>query len=218
MSKFFSALKNFAKKVLEYLKQAKIEYLVIIGAVILDLVSKGIIQSTMKVGETIVVIPNFLEFYFTYNKAAAFSFDFGLSEVLGQEGVATVFIIVTILALILYGFILYKIRSRRLIARIAFALIIGGAIGNLYDRIAFNMVRDFIRIVYFGLNIPLLGGTGFAIFNLADAFLVIGVFVFIFYILFLENKDAKRLEQQSEKTQNLDNVSEKIQPNGEELW
>ena len=79
------------------------------------------------------------------------------------------------------------------------------------------MVRDFIRIVYFGLNIPLLGGTGFAIFNLADAFLVIGVFVFIFYILFLENKDAKRLEQQSEKTQNLDNVSEKIQPNGEEL-
>ena len=217
MSKVLSVLKNFAKKVWEYLKQAKIEYLVIIGAVILDLVTKGIIQATMKVGEKIVIIPNFLEFYFTYNTAAAFSFDFGLSEVLGKDGVVTVFIIVTILALILYGFILYKIRNRRLFARIAFALIIGGAIGNLYDRIAFCMVRDFIRIVYFGLNIPLLCGTGFAIFNLADAFLVIGVFMFIFYVLFLETKDSKRVELEGENAQNIDNVSENIQPNGEEL-
>lgn len=217
MKKVLLVLKNIAKKVFAYLKQAKIEWLIIVGAVALDLISKAIIQSTMKVGESIVIIPNFLEFYFTYNKAAAFSFDFGLSKILGQEGVMTVFIIITFLALILFGFVLYRLRNRRLIARVAFALIIGGAIGNLYDRIAFSMVRDFIRIVYFGLNIPFLGGTGFAIFNFADAFLVIGVFVYIFYVLFMETKDVARLEKSSEKEQNIDNVLEETQPNGEEL-
>lgn len=215
MSKVANFLKNTAKKIFAYLKQAKIEYLVIVGAVILDLVSKGIIQSTMKEGETVVVIPKFLEFYFTYNDAAAFSFDFGLSDILGQEGVMTVFIVVTILSIFLYGFILYKIRNRRLFARVAFALIIGGAIGNLYDRIAFSMVRDFIRIVYFGLNIPLLGGTGFAIFNLADAFLVVGVIMYIVYVLFMESKDNKTEDKDSQIDEKVDTVLENNEQIGE---
>lgn len=242
MNKFLNGVKTFAKKVWEYLKLAKIEYLVIIAAIAVDLVSKAIIQATMYEGETLVLIPNFLEFYFTYNKAAAFSFDFGLSSLVGKEGVTIAFIIVTFLSLGLFGFVLYKIRERGLWPRIAFALIIGGAIGNLYDRIAFSMVRDFIRIVYFGYDIPALGGTGFAVFNIADACLVIGVIMYVFYVLFLENKDRLRMEKaqktaqvQSENTdgqvvENIDNevvenveitenptnVAEKIEQNEEE--
>ena len=214
MNKFLNTVKTFAIKVWEYLKRAKIEYLVIIGAIAVDLISKAIIQSTMKEGETLVLIPNLLEFYFTYNKAAAFSFDFGLSSLVGKEGVAVAFIIVTFLSLGLFGFVLYKIRERGLWPRIAFALIIGGAIGNLYDRIAFSMVRDFIRIVYLGFDIPALGGTGFAIFNIADACLVIGVIMYVFYVLFLENKDRARMEKASKTEQiQLENTSNEIGEN-----
>ena len=196
-NKFLNFTKKVATSVWTYLKHARVEFIVIILAVAVDLITKGIIQSTMKVGETVVLIPNFLEFYFTYNTAAAFSFDFGLGQAIGQEGVMVVFIVMTFLSLGLFGFIMYKLKNRRLWARICFALIIGGAIGNLYDRMAFSMVRDFIRIVYFGLEIPYLGSS-FAVFNIADACLVIGVIMFVVYVLFLETKDKARIKAKNE--------------------
>ncbi|MBE5732905.1 MAG: signal peptidase II [Clostridiales bacterium] len=196
-NKFLNFTKKVATSVWTYLKHARVEFIVIILAVAVDLITKGIIQSTMKVGETVVLIPNFLEFYFTYNTAAAFSFDFGLGQAIGQEGVMVVFIVMTFLSLGLFGFIMYKLKNRRLWARICFALIIGGAIGNLYDRMAFSMVRDFIRIVYFGLEIPNLGSS-FAVFNIADACLVIGVIMFIVYVIFLETKDKARIKAKNE--------------------
>ena len=226
-NKFVNVIKKIATSVWSYIKHARVEFIVIILSIAVDLISKGIIQSTMKEGETLVLIPNFLEFYFTYNKAAAFSFDFGLGQVIGQDGVMTFFIITTFISIGLFGFIMYKLKNRSLWARVCFALIIGGAIGNLYDRMAFSMVRDFIRIVYFGLEIPYLG-TSFAVFNIADACLVIGAIAFVVYILFMENKDKARLEKECEKvekttenetienpqiTENVDNVSEIMQQN-----
>ena len=226
-NKFVNVIKKITTSVWSYIKHARVEFIVIILSIAVDLISKGIIQSTMKEGETLVLIPNFLEFYFTYNKAAAFSFDFGLGQVIGQDGVMTFFIITTFISIGLFGFIMYKLKNRSLWARVCFALIIGGAIGNLYDRMAFSMVRDFIRIVYFGLEIPYLG-TSFAVFNIADACLVIGAIAFIVYILFMENKDKARLEKECKKaekttenetienpqiTENVDNVSEIMQQN-----
>ena len=226
-NKFVNVIKKIATSVWSYIKHARVEFIVIILSIAVDLISKGIIQSTMKEGETLVLIPNFLEFYFTYNKAAAFSFDFGLGQVIGQDGVMTFFIITTFISIGLFGFIMYKLKNRSLWARVCFALIIGGAIGNLYDRMAFSMVRDFIRIVYFGLEIPYLG-TSFAVFNIADACLVVGAIAFIVFILFMENKDKARLEKECEKaekttenetienpqiTENVDNVSEIMQQN-----
>jgi signal peptidase II len=164
----------------------------------------------MKEGETVVLIPNFLEFYFTYNTAAAFSFDFGLGQAIGQDGVMIVFIVTTFLSLGLFGFVMYKLKNRRLWARICFALIIGGAIGNLYDRMAFSMVRDFIRIVYFGLEIPNLGSS-FAVFNIADSCLVIGVIMFIVYVLFLETKDKARIKAINDVKVSNENMEEPIE-------
>ncbi|MBO5224237.1 MAG: signal peptidase II [Clostridia bacterium] len=217
-NKFLNFIKKLGKGVWEYLKQAKTEYIIIVIALAVDLISKGIIQSTMKEGETIVLIPNFLEFYFTYNKAAAFSFDFGLGGLIGQDGVMTVFIITTIISVLIFGFILYKLRFRRLFARVCFALIIGGALGNLYDRIAFSMVRDFIRIVYFGLEIPYLG-TSFAVFNIADACLVVGAIAFVVYMLFMEGKDSKELadQKQEESSVNADQTTEQSEEKQAEL-
>jgi signal peptidase II len=174
-----------------------VEYIVILLAIAVDLITKAVIQATMQEGETIVIIPRFLEFHFTYNTAAAFSFDFGLGGLIGKQGVMTVFIITTVISVLLFGFIMYKLKNRSLWARLAFALIIGGAIGNLYDRIVFAKVRDFIQIVYFGLE--LFGSTSFAVFNVADACLVVGAIMFVVYVLFLEGKDKKNVKDQDKK-------------------
>lgn len=195
----------FLKKVISYLKKAKVEYIVILSAIFVDLLSKGIVQLTMEEYECIPIIPNFLEIFFVYNDKAAFSFDFGLSALVGKDGVVTAFIIITSIAIIAFIYILYRYRNKRLLGRIALALVIGGAIGNLYDRIFIGRVRDFIQIVYFGLDIPFLGGESFAVFNIADACLVIGVILLAIFIVFFD-KEVKEKNKKTETKINNNNA------------
>lgn len=213
------------KKIIAYLKKAKVEYIVILSAIFVDLLSKGIIQATMEEYQSITVIPNFFELFFVYNTKAAFSFDFGLTALVGKDGVITAFIIITSIAISVFIYVLYKYRNKSLLGRIALALVIGGALGNLYDRIFIGRVRDFIQIVYFGLDIPLLGGESFAVFNIADACLVIGIILFAVFIVFLDKdvvkKDSKIETVNSDSTsnslvkENLENIESNTITNGE---
>ena len=66
---------------------------------------------------------------------------------------------------------------------IAFGLIIGGIVGNLIDRVFLGYVRDFLSFKIFSYNYP--------IFNFADIFIVIGVFLLIIAILKGEDNNAK---------------------------
>ncbi len=186
-----TGFKKFLTKCLDYLIQAKVELIVVVAAIFVDLLTKGIVQANMSEGQVVTLIPNFLEWCFVYNDKAAFSFDFFLSDAVGIEGVRIIFIIVTFLALAAFCFILYKIRMRHAFSRVALALVIGGAVGNLYDRMFVGRVRDFIQIVFFGLDIDFLGGKSFAVFNVADSCLVIGVIMLIVYILFAEKFEKR---------------------------
>jgi signal peptidase II len=84
-----------------------------------------------------------------------------------------VFFIVTNVFLTLGAFAAWfffiLVRKENILFNIGFALFISGAIGNLYDRIAFGYVRDFINLPFFP-----------PVFNIADACLTIGTGVFIF--------------------------------------
>ena len=197
------------KKILAYLKKAKLEYIIIVSALVLDLLSKTIIQSTMQEGQTVTLIPKFLNFTFCYNNKAAFSFDFGLGSILGAQGVIIAFIVLTVIAVGGFGYFLYRIKDSHWLGRVALALIIGGALGNLWDRIFIGQVRDFIEIVYFGFYIEILGGYSFAIFNIADACLTVGVIAFIVFVLFYD-KELK-------KTPKAEKDSNSIQENNDEI-
>jgi signal peptidase II len=212
-----TAFKKNLKKCLDYVAHAKAELIVIAAAIFVDLLTKGIVEANMSEGQVVSVIPNFLEWCFVYNDKAAFSFDFFLSNVVGLDGVRVIFIIITIFALAAFGFILYKIRMRHGFSRIALALVIGGAIGNLYDRLFVGRVRDFIQVVFFGLDIEFLGGRSFAVFNIADSCLVIGVIMLMVYIVFTEAfekhnpralKSANSTEQNTVLTANSIETSE----------
>ena len=156
---------NLLSSVKQYLKISLLETIIILAVVLGDLISKSVVSKALCDGESFTLIPKFLHFTYTKNYAAAFSFDFGLSKLVGSGGVRIFFIVLTFLALGLFFYMLFSAKQGNKFYRISLALIIGGAIGNLYDRIFYGFVRDFIDVEYFGKK--LFGSYHFAIFNIA---------------------------------------------------
>lgn len=179
---------SFFVKLWSYLKYAWRELLAIVVVAVVDLVSKNIVENTMTEGQKITVIPGLFSFYFTYNEKAAYSFAFGLDKVLTPDQLISFFVITTIIALIAFGFILWIFRKRNQMVRIALGMIIGGALGNLIDRMVLRKVRDFLCLTVFGKDI-------FGSFNVADMALVFGVILFAIYFIFLFDKDEEKLKE-----------------------
>lgn len=88
--------------------------------------------------------------------------------------------IVMIIALFIFN---YFIKRKTWWYCISFGFVMGGALGNLYDRLVYNEVRDFIFLDFW---------PSFPTFNLADSFLCVGAVMLAIYILFMaEKKDEK---------------------------
>ena len=88
--------------------------------------------------------------------------------------------LISVLILIYLLFELFRSKSEEKLTNYSLSLIIGGLLGNLYDRVFLGCVRDFFDFTLFD--------KGFAIFNVGDAFIVIGCFMFIISV-FLEVKN-----------------------------
>lgn len=147
----------------------------IIALVALDQGIKYWVEQTMALHEEIPLLP-FLSLLHARNPGVAFSMlssfpDFGL--------------IVLSLAIIAFvAFLWWKTKPDRKLARLGFLLVIGGAVGNLIDRVRFHYVIDYI---YFHIGDVF----SFAIFNLADAFITIGAVLIIADELFAWVKERK---------------------------
>lgn len=133
----------------------------IVGAIVAaDQLSKYIVASMMEVGQSISLIRGFLSITYVRNPGAAF----------GMFPYRTVvFIIVTLLVI---GTIIYYYRALPedfTMLRLGLALQLGGALGNLIDRVRSVYVIDFIDIKFFP-----------PVFNLADISIVLGVIIFLF--------------------------------------
>lgn len=92
------------------------------------------------------------------------------------------FFVMTVVGLPVFVFMLWRSRTRSVWGQVAFAFIIGGTIGNAIDRLFLaesgfftGAVRDFVQVTWF-----------FGIFNMADSFLVVGVFSALLAILFFD--------------------------------
>lgn len=134
-----------------------------IGIVLLvDQMSKFILEAFLNLGDSVTIIPGFFSITYVRNTGAAFSI---------LEGKMIFFYIITIVAVIAMTYYLIKTPKERLWQRLSLILMISGALGNFIDRMAFQYVRDFLDFTIFGYD--------FAIFNLADTFLVIGVLLLL---------------------------------------
>ncbi len=148
------------------LSHIKIFLLTALGSFFLDLISKEIISSMMGLHESIPIIDNIFRLTYIKNEGIAFGLLQGIPHIL-------LFISIIVLAIIIY--LTKRISTQKIPIQVAFGLIIGGALGNILDRIRFSSVRDFLDV---GLNQSL----RWPIFNIADSVVFIGVIlILIFY-------------------------------------
>jgi signal peptidase II len=137
----------------------------------------GIDVKGMGLGSSINVIGDFLRFTYIENPGMAMGIDFGMKAVL------SIFSIVAVIGIFVF---LYMMRQERLGFRLSLALILGGAIGNLIDRIFYGVlfgegtllhgrVVDFIDVDFFHIDFLGYHLTRFFVFNLADSAVTIGV-------------------------------------------
>ena len=140
-------------------------YLISLSIFLLDILTKNYIQNKIMYGDQ-VEITSFLSFVHFQNAGAAFSF---LSD---QGGWQRYFLIViSLLAVIYIPWLINQYKKNMLIV-IGLLLILGGAIGNLYDRISYGYVIDFIYFHIAEFYWPA--------FNVADSAISIGVLLFLY--------------------------------------
>lgn len=185
-------MKNFLKK---YPKIYAIRYgiltTIIVGlSVLVDLLSK--IFTDGKFG--INILGEFLKFNSTHNYGAAYG-------IFSGQGIGL--IIVTSIVLVVILIYNYFHKNKTVLYSISAGLIIGGAIGNLIDRIFLGYVRDFIKFSIFNFTC-----------NIADICLTFGVVLFAIYLLFFDMKLLKKNNKKIEEStqENQDNNTEQNNP------
>ncbi|MEK6682540.1 MAG: signal peptidase II, partial [Nitrospirota bacterium] len=149
-----------------------IKYIIILiitlPVIVLDQLTKFYIQKSMKLHQSIKVIDGLFDITYVLNKGAAFSFLADKPAVF----TAPFFIIVSVIAIGIIGFLFYKTEKNDYVSLIAFALLLGGSIGNLIDRIRHGAVTDFLDFYFHQYHWPA--------FNVADSAITTGVFLFLF--------------------------------------
>ncbi len=139
---------------------------------VLDQITKYIILKTMMLHDSIPVMPGYFSLTHIQNPGGAFGFLAGQSPDVRRM----IFIFVSFIALCLI-FYLYSTtpRTNSFLAT-GFAMIFGGAVGNLFDRVRFGKVVDFLDFYVGNLHWPA--------FNIADSAISIGMGIFVFHLLF----------------------------------
>lgn len=149
--------------------------LVLIACIIFDLIAKK-----LTVGIDKDAIPGFFKFLYTQNTGAAWSMFSGNTVAL---------IVISVIIIALLGVYVFASKTKNALFYVSLGLIVGGAVGNLIDRIFLGYVRDFIKLEF--MNFP--------IFNTADCFLTVGVVCLVVYYLIEVVKESKKKKEREQK-------------------
>ena len=149
--------------------------------IVSDQITKYLIDSTMRLGERIEIISNFLDIRYVTNTGAAF----GIMAKL-PDGARLPFLIgVSIIAMLLILYLFVKAEGDRISYQVSLALVFSGAVGNLIDRVWLGAVRDFVDAHIYGLHWP--------VFNVADSAITVGIIILAYELLIRE----PRLEREA---------------------
>jgi signal peptidase II len=161
----------------------------------------------MYYGESISVIGNIFKITFIENPGMAFGFNPGSDFKLW----ISVFSLIASIGLIVY---LYIVRNKSLSLRIALAMILGGAVGNLIDRTFYGIIYkyapafygkvvDFFDFDFFNFAIFGRSYDRWPIFNIADASVTIGVIILVLFYRQHKSEDEENFEKESVKDEEL---------------
>jgi signal peptidase II len=143
----------------------------------LDQVTKALIRAHLQQFDSVTIIPNLLDFTHVENNGVAFGY-FNDTALPFKGGLTSALAIIALIGIGLYA---RHIRREELMARIGLSLILGGAVGNLIDRLRVGYVDDFVDVYVRGWH--------FWAFNVADASITIGA-ILVFLDLLLVARHA----------------------------
>ena len=142
--------------------------MVIVGV---DQATKAMVKAALPFQDSVTIIPGFMNFTHVLNSGAAFGILNGVDFPFKTVLIAAI----AMAALIGVGLYAASISHHQLLARVGLALIIGGAAGNLIDRVLFGSVVDFVDVYWRSYH--------FWAFNVADSAISVGVAIMILDML-----------------------------------
>jgi len=155
------------------LKIFLINLIIIITIFLIDRISKYYILKLTEVESSVdIYVTSYLNLFLIWNKGIAFG--------LLSFNESVIYNIITLMISFIIIVILFMIWKNDNIQRYFLALVAGGALGNLYDRIVYTAVPDFIDLHFYGFH--------WFVFNVADIFITVGIFCLILVEFTYNNK------------------------------
>lgn len=144
---------------------------------LLDQLIKLIVTKNMELFQEIKIIKNFFSIYYIKNKGAAFS-------IMGNQTI--LLILISIICLLFLKNYIKTIKTPSKLTIVSLGIIIGGILGNLFDRLFYKEVIDYLSFNFFEYSFP--------VFNLADIGIIVGAVLLIITILLEEKNIKKKVE------------------------
>ena len=155
------------------LKKLLINFTIVLVIFLIDRLSKIYILQIAELGKTVdIYVTQYLNFYLIWNKGIAFGL-FSFDENFIYNFITFIILTITIVILVM---IIKSVRFKKY----SLLLVFGGSLGNLFDRIYYSAVPDFIDIHINDFH--------WFVFNAADIFITIGIICLIFDEIFINNK------------------------------
>ena len=144
--------------------------------VAVDQATKAMVKQALPLHDSVTIIPGFVDFTHVLNSGAAFGILNGVEFPFKTVLIA----VIAMAALVGVGLYAASISHHQLVARVGLALILGGAAGNLIDRVLFGSVVDFVDVYWRNHH--------FWAFNVADSAISVGVAIMILDMLGLDRR------------------------------
>ncbi len=149
-------------------------YLIAIIVVILDQFTKWLVVAHLAYDQAVVIIPGVLDLLYIQNRGAAFSM------LINQR---LLLIVVSLAVMVAVVYVERRYGKGRTDVRVALGLLLGGAAGNLIDRVRLGSVIDFVYLSFIH----------FPVFNLADSMIVLSIlYLVVRFFFFGDRKVARR--------------------------
>jgi signal peptidase II len=148
------------------------------GLVVADQAAKWAVRARLEPGESIEILPGFLDFTRVHNSGAAF----GMLNGVDVPYKAAALAVVALIALVGVAVYASTLPASDRLARLGLTCIVGGAAGNLIDRVTLGYVVDYVDAYWRGWH--------FWVFNVADAAITIGAALMILDLLGAGKRDA----------------------------
>lgn len=207
MKNILAKIKNAPKKINKenlnnflHDKYKFVPFIILAATYLIDIFSKIIIRALFMpggslAGESINIVGKFFWFNFHENKGVAF----GMFSTLPQTVTIPIFTLITIIAIGVISHFYKDLPKNKMVPRISLMMVIGGAAGNLTDRVCLGKVTDFLDFAVYNNGVY---NNIWPIFNLADSFILIGVSILVISTIRSERKNKKELAQEKENVTN----------------